>query len=699
VLLADIRDCKKLFVGASGEKGMNGVDHVSVAIQDDFLAQQTRAQPVAALAELIWNGLDSDASEINVELEYGDLAGGLSKIVVRDNGDGFPRSEAARLFGNLGGSWKRLTRRTKSQSRMIHGQEGRGRYKAFALGRSIAWKVCYVDAGQPKAFEITLLESDLKDVAITEERDASGQHKGVTIEITDIHRGFRGVESDEGLQDLAEIFALYLTNYKNVSIYVAGQRLDPETAIAAQHKLALPPIKEADGTEYEAELELIEWRTETKRTLYLCSEGGFPLEQVETRFHIPAFSFSAYLKSPYISALNNEGRLGLAEMVPALRGSIEAARESIKEHFRERAAQRARGLVEEWKREETYPFKGEPATPVERAERQVFDIVAVNVHEFASDLAAAAPKTRAFHLRMLRHAIERGPDDLQMILREVLDLPERKQKELAALLQETTLSAIITAAKTVADRLKFITALESIVFDPETKDRLRERSQLHKILAENPWVLGEEYNLWVSDKDLKRVLEKHRKYLAPDILIDDPVRVIGKRRGIVDLMLSRATRRHRVDDIEHLVVELKAPKVVIGADEITQTKRYAMAVSQDERFHTVKGVRWHFWIVSNCYDDFAKGDIEGGPDPARQLIHRKNNISVGIKTWGELIEENRARLQFFHEQLQHSVDESAAIRHLQERHSKYLEGVVEIEDQAANDVNNIEIGATAAAGG
>jgi hypothetical protein len=109
-----------------------------------------------------------------------------------------------------------------------------------------------------------------------------------------------------------------------------------------------------------------------------------------------------------------------------------------------------------------------------------------------------------------------------------------------------------------------------------------------------------------------------------------------------------------------------------------------MAVSKDERFHTVKGVRWHFWIVSNSYDEFARADIEGGPDPARQLIHRKDNISVGIKTWGELIEENRARLQFFQEHLQHSADESAAIQHLQQKHSKYLEGVMEIDDEAAN---------------
>jgi hypothetical protein len=662
---------------------MNAVEHVPIAIQDDFLARQTRAQPIAALAELIWNSLDGEASCVDVEFKRADLAGGLSSIVIYDDGEGFPRSEAAKLFGNLGGSWKRLTRRTKTKNRMVHGQEGRGRHKAFILGRSIVWKVCYLDGGKPKAFEISLLESDLKDVAITEEHDAPGQTRAVIVEITDIKRDFRALESDEGLQELAETFALYLINYKDVAIRIAGQRLDPETAIAGQEQMPLPPIKDADGTEYPAELHLIEWRADTKRTL-LCSENGFPLDQVETRFHVPGFPFSAYLKSTYIAALHNDGRLGLAEMVPELQQAVETAREAIKEHFRERAAQRARNVVEEWKSADIYPFKGEPATPVEKAERQVFDIVAVNVQEFTPELAAATPKARALHLRMLRHAIERGPDDLQMILREVLDLPERKQKELAALLQETTLSAIITAAKTVADRLKFISALESIVFDAETKGRLKERSQLHKILAENTWVLGEEYNLWASDKDLKRVLEKHRAVLDPDIVIDDPVKVIGKKRGIVDLMLSRATRRHRANDIEHLVVELKAPKIVIGADEITQAKRYAMAVSKDERFHTVKGVRWHFWVVSNSYDEFARADIEGGPDPARQLIHRKDNISVGIKTWGELIEENRARLQFFQEHLQHSADESAAIRHLQQKHSKYLEGVIEIDDGASN---------------
>ena len=339
---------------------------------------------------------------------------------------------------------------------MVHGQEGRGRYKAFALGRSAVWKICYDDHGTRKAFEISLLEADLKDVAITEEREAPSQGQGVVVEISDIKRDFKVLASDEGLQELAEIFALYLINYKDVSIEIAGKRLDPEAAIASQQTIPLPPIVDADATEYAADLHIIEWRRETKRTLYLCSEDSFPLDQVETRFHVPGFSFSAYLRSAYISALHNDSRLGLAEMDLPLRTAVEAAREKIKEYFRDRAAEKARAVVDEWKAADIYPFAGEPMTPVEKAERQVFDIVAVTVQDLAPDLAASTQKTRALHLRMLRSAIERGPEELQLILKEVLDLPPRKQRELATLLQETTLSAIITAAKTVADRLKFI---------------------------------------------------------------------------------------------------------------------------------------------------------------------------------------------------------------------------------------------------
>jgi hypothetical protein len=505
----------------------------------------------------------------------------------------------------------------------------------------------------------------------------------VIVEIADLKRDFARLHSDAGLQELAEIFALYLINYKDVKISVHGIEIDPSLAIANTQRIHLGPIVDADGKELAVELEVIEWHRETKRALYLCNTEGFPLSQIDTRFHVGPFHFSAYLKSEYVTELHNEERLGVAELEPKLQIAAEDARLKIKEYFRERAAERARMVVDEWKAEQVYPFRGEPTTPIERAERQVFDIVAVSVQNYTPDFQQGSPKTKAMHLHLLRHAIESSPSELQLILNEVLQLPQRKQQELAELLQETTLSAIIAAAKTIADRLKFITGLENILFEPEKKGRLKERSQLHKIVAENTWILGEEYHLWVNDKSLTQVLQKHKDNLDPNIIIDEPVKIAGKTRGIVDLMLSRSVRRHRADDIEHLIVELKAPSVPIGDKEMAQTIKYALAVAADESFHTIPGVRWHFWAVSNNMTDYASRMIQGGPDRNRRFIYKEGNIAVGIKTWAEIIEDNRARLQFFQEHLEYSADESTALRYLQERHRQFLEGVIEEPEERA----------------
>jgi len=656
------------------------VEHVSVAVRDDFVARQTRAGPIAALSELIWNSLDADASDVRIEFAHDDLAGGMSKIFVYDNGEGFPRDEVKSLFGNLGGSWKRGHRITRRNGRAIHGQEGRGRYKAFALGKSVRWDVCYAAADGNRSFRIDLLDADLTDVSIGPEDRTPTHATGVMVTVDDLRHDYKVFGTAEGLQELTETFALYLENYKDARVIVAGEQIDPAKAIATRYRTQLQPVV-ANDIEYPVELEIVEWKRETKRTLYLCSSTGFPLDQVETRFHVPGFAFSAYLKSKYIDVLHEADAISLSEMDAPLTKTIEQARAAIKDYFRDRAADQARSLVDEWKEENVYPYRDEPVGPVERAERQVFDIVAVQLQKITPEVGTGSPKAKAFHLRMLRSVIERGPEELQTILKEVLDLPPRQQKELAALLQETTLSSIITATKTVADRLKFIDALEHIVFDPDLKGRVKERTQLHKILAENTWVFGEEYNLWVSDRGLKAVLEKHKSHLDPDISIDEPVKIIGKKRGIVDLMFSRVARRHRADDIEHMVVELKAPSVVIGAEEVVQTKKYEIAVTSDQRFNTVPGLKWHFWIVSNSYDDYTRSEIEGGPDAERRLISRRKNSSVGIKTWAEIIAENRARLQFFQEHLRHSADESAAIKYLQERHSKFLEGVIEVDDE------------------
>ena len=77
----------------------------------------------------------------------------------------------------------------------------------------------------------------------------------------------------------------------------------------------------------------------------------------------------------------------------------------------------------------------------------------------------------------------------------MLNLPERKLQELAKLLEDADLANIIGASKLVADRLKFLHGLEALLFTPDMKMHLKERSQLHRLLAENTWAFGEEFQL------------------------------------------------------------------------------------------------------------------------------------------------------------------------------------------------------------
>lgn len=645
-----------------------------VQVQPDYLSKITRAHPVQALAELIWNSLDADAASIDVKLEYNDMDT-LSAIIVTDDGHGIPFNEAPALFQNLGGSWKRTRRTTKGEGRFLHGQEGRGRFKALALGLAAEWDVTYEKGNVLWTYKIKITEEDIRKVIISDEKHApERKNRGVILTISEPHKDYKVLTSDESNQELNETFALYMADYSNVSIIVDTYRLNPANAIASQHAINLSDIVE-DGRSHQVRLSIIEWNTKTNRYLYLCNDKRLPLIRVGKRFHTGNFQFSAYLATDFITKFQKENTLDFCEANPNITKALDEAQQGIKDYFRERAAHEAKTLVEEWKKENVYPYTGEAITHLNVVERQVFDIVAVNVAQFMPDFRATPSKNKALHLRLLRHAMEQSPEELQFILGEVLSLPKRKQAELAELLRDVSLSAIISSAKLVADRLKFLDGLESILFDSEPKSRLKERSQLHGIIAQNCWLFGEEYNISVNDQSLTEVLRKHKKLIGEDVYIDEPVKHLTKNSGIVDLMLSRAIRRHRANELTHLVVELKAPKVKINQKEISQVEGYAFSIMEDERFRNIN-TTWVFWAISDDYGDFAKHRMQDSSG----LIHQNKNVSIYVKTWAQVLNENRSRLQFFQEKLEYQADKGESILHLQEHYEEFIQGVVPIED-------------------
>jgi hypothetical protein len=291
----------------------------------------------------------------------------------------------------------------------------------------------------------------------------------------------------------------------------------------------------------------------------LCNEESVPLHKIGPGIGIqaPGFSFSAYLKSTYVSHLNQLGMLELATLDAPLNEAVENAKAELRDHFKARSKEKLKGLVDEWKKEEVYPYKEEPKNPVQKVERQVFDLVAVTTATNLPDFQTQDRRNRKFQLRMLKQAIERGPEQLQLILEEVLELSQQKQEELAKLLKQTTLTSIINASVTVADRLNFLSGLEAMLFDKDLKETFKERSQLHQILKDNTWVFGKEFALTVSDQSLTKVLVEHAKAKKLNVVIDEPIKRPGGRKGIIDLMLSRKIPTNTEEELSHLVVELK----------------------------------------------------------------------------------------------------------------------------------------------
>jgi DNA topoisomerase VI subunit B len=62
--------------------------HFKVKVESDHIRKLTAAKPIPALAELIWNACDADATRIDVDIDRNEF--GMNAITVRDNGHGIP---------------------------------------------------------------------------------------------------------------------------------------------------------------------------------------------------------------------------------------------------------------------------------------------------------------------------------------------------------------------------------------------------------------------------------------------------------------------------------------------------------------------------------------------------------------------------------------------------------------------------------
>ncbi|MBE0597458.1 MAG: ATP-binding protein [Desulfuromonadales bacterium] len=668
---------------------------VHVVAKRDHLQSLTTARPLAAVAELVWNGFDAGADRVQVFLDMNDI-GGLQKIFVRDHGSGIPHNEIESLFGSLGESWKK--RKARQNGRALHGKNGKGRFRAFALGNRVEWNTTYRENGATYSYRIIGNADTIDDFDASDPVEVKGVPVGTEVTVYNLARNFRSLVDDTAPMELAKIFAAYLTEYPDLNLEYNGLSVDP---IIAQRHSAEYPLGEIDisgGKRTAVSVTIIEWKISTERVVHLCDANGIALHElpVGQQIRAPGFHFTVYVKSNHFRELDNSNELALAEIHPDVQVILNAAKVRVKEHFRRRALEDQGEIVDRWKKEHIYPYADKPfIDPVEAAERQVFDILAVNVQSYLPSFEGADIKSRKFTFRLLAQAIRENPDSVQEIIGEVLGLKKEAQDDLADLLKKTPLSSIISSAKIVANRLDLLNGLETLLFDKENKRKLLERDQLHKILEKEAWLFSEEFALAGSEERLEEVLIKHLDKLGKREDDPAPVAVGEGKTGRVDLLFHKVVQP-RSGEYDYLVVELKRPSKKIDDEVLTQVKKYAVAVATDERFHDVP-TRWTFIAISNDLNDFAKSEANQRNRPKGMVLDNAElNITVWARTWADVINNARSRLRFVNEQLAYEADRDSAKEYLRKAHAKFIPetmagGESEAAGEASADMPPIEV--------
>jgi len=614
--------------------------------------------PVGAVEELIWNALDADAGHVVVVLERNDL-GGVDRVRLQDDGSGMSAEHCEEYFRPIGVSWKKRAKGTREKDRALHGRNGRGRVRAFALGTQVRW-TSVSDA--PGGREQLVIETDRHSM---DEFDI-GDSEPTTDPTGTLFEAFGGEELDvlgecRARSSLTTAFATYLERYPDVRIEYDGQELDPAAEQLHVRDYVLP--SPAGWTGEPARLKIVEWCRSVPRALFLCDGEGMSRAQLKPGIQAPGFEFTAHLSWAGFDDVDSED-LAFTDWTSdgPMAEVLGVARDKLRSHFRVRVDERRQEQVAAWQQEGVYPYAGQPADARERAERETFDAVATTVFRHLP----RSTGTRKTVFALLRSVLAHEPSDVLRIAEELFSLSKQEREQLNRLLDRTPLSALVKASATATNRLDFLASLEHLVFDKEAKQRVTERSELHRILEKECWVFGEEYGLHASDRSLDEVLRRHCRLLGREDLVPaEAVLMEDGRRGRVDLMLSQAAR-HGKTERHHLVVELKRPSTVLTMTEFGQINSYAQAVVKADRFRDT-AVTWDFWLVANSMDEGL-----------RQLAHQHDRVPgcalsqprfrIWVKTWGEIIEDCQARLRFYGEQLEYQSSTEHAMDYLVRNH-------------------------------
>ena len=599
----------------------------------------------AAISEYIWNGFEANATKVSIEYTFNE-AFGIKELIIKDNGDGINYNELGETFGAFLASKKNLlSLQMKSKA-----NKGKGRFSFIAFSNNAEWHTVYKDNNVYKEYDITM-SSDKKEVIDCSEPQLSEQNAtGTEVNFFNINTltvenmSFEVIEPAL-LKDFA--WFLYLYKNKNVEIVVNGEKIDYEKYINT--KLSEKFMVTIHG--YRFEINLIVWQEtiSEKFCCYYFDEKNVLKGNRTTTFNHNTINFnhSVFVKSDFFDDKENviddheDAQINLFEsqdekkILKKLHKEIQKLIEKkISVYLSDKAEEAVEVMITERKTFPEFPddvYGQMRKNDLKRVTKEIFKLEPLIFHK----LKQIQEKSLLGFLNLLLSSEER--ENVLTIIEQVVELSPQQRTDFSMILKKTSLENIIDTIKFIEDRYKVIELLKSIVYD--LTKFANERDHVQKIVERHFWLFGEQYNLASADQRMQKALEQYRNILYGEEDITAKLNPDAENERRMDIFLCNTRNVETTFETtleENIVVELKAPRVLLTKNVLRQVEDYMDYVRRQPQFNSELR-KWKFIAVCTEVDDYVKSQYKAFEDKGKVgLVFQVDNCEVYALTWDDI---------------------------------------------------------------
>ncbi|RWX45603.1 Histidine kinase-, DNA gyrase B-, and HSP90-like ATPase [Candidatus Electrothrix aarhusensis] len=606
-------------------------------IKDHF----KKFDPIQAIFELVWNGLDANATLVKIEIKYNEL-GGLDYVSILDNGEGIDVS-------NIDENFERFNESSKKHNEDKHGSHGKGRLSFHKLCRKAVWYtkrhdynvVINIDGNSIKQFNGSYIEKTNQNKYLTAIESGTyvellGPYKDLPLE-------------NKIIEKLSKEFGWFLAINNDRNIYINNSKI--ETPLCDIYK------DDFDFQNEKFKIIVIRWNekpTSAKSYNYFIENKSRVVYKEYSKFNNKKdFYISSYISSNWFNSYNHDilpidpNYNNTRKFITAINNKLYSIQSEIYSEFLKKYVDKK---ICEFEEQGLFPrYDNLPKEYAEFREKHTKELIK-NIY-LADPIIfnSLNKKQKSIFIRLLdRISVSNENNYLFDILESVLELSPDDMKRFAGHLQRTSFEHIISTIEVLQQRELSVHKLSEIM-EKRYKD-VGETPDLQKIIENNTWLFGPQYTTIGAEEDtFSRIAKELKKQIKEEVSeadIAEGADIEGVNKQ-VDLFLARKIPSYDSQGnqiYKCVIIEIKRPGVSLNKKHLYQLDEYAEIIEKHPAFSSQK-MRFDLILIGRKIsreDKMIHQRLSSLKDKAELgLITDSDRIKCYVKDWFTIFDEFR----------------------------------------------------------